>query len=61
MKEIMQEFIIKAGTIIKIKGLPFKLEQDTKVSGTTQNYKLVSNQSEQSLSKPNQAGLQSLT
>lgn len=51
----MQEFIIRKGTTIKINGLPFTLEQDTKVSGTSDNYKLAFNQSEQAVSKPVQA------
>ena len=51
----MQEFIIKKGTTIKINGLPFTLEQDTKVSGTSDNYKLAFNQSEQAALKPIQA------
>ena len=51
----MQEFIIKKGTTIKINGLPFTLEQDTKVSGTSDNYKLAFNQSEHSLFSPTQA------
>ncbi|MBE3022152.1 MULTISPECIES: hypothetical protein [Campylobacter] len=53
MKE--QKFVIKKGTIIKIKGLPFELVQDTKVSGTYENYKLAFSQSEHSLPKPDQA------
>ncbi|CAD7288258.1 hypothetical protein [Campylobacter suis] len=50
-----KEFTIKAGTIISIKGLPFRLEQDVRVSGTNANYKLALSQSEHSLLSPCQA------
>ena len=48
-----QEFItIPKGTVIKIKGIPFELKEDTKVLGLESNYKLALSQSEHCLSKP---------
>ena len=53
-----QEFItIPKGTVIKIKGIPFELKEDTKVLGLESNYKLALSQSEHCLSKPVQAEL----
>lgn len=55
LKQTIKKLTVKKGVLIHINGLPFTLEQDTKVSGTSDNYKLAFNQLEHFLFSPNQA------
>lgn len=51
----MDQLTVPAGTIIKIKGMPFELAGDTPVLGRAENLQFAFNQSDTSVSMPDQA------
>lgn len=55
MDQELQELTVPAGTIIKIKGVPFKLPDDTAVLGLPQNLQFALSQSETCGANPAQA------
>lgn len=55
MDQDLQQLTVPAGTIIKIKGMPFKLPADTAVLGLSQNLQFALSQSDTGCDKPHQA------
>lgn len=51
----MDQLTVPAGTIIKIKGMPFELTGDTPVLGLKENFQFAFSQSDTLVSMPDQA------
>ena len=61
MEQELKQLTLPAGTIVKLKGMPFRLASDTSVLGREENLQFASSHADASGGTPNQAAARSDT